>query len=103
MIHDIDYDALQITYGQLAATLSRLGFSESRGKTDLNIPYRGFNNQEYNTWTLLPDLPDDQIVEQVYLRRAERAVEVWGVADSETFFRLLRESIQGGQKEPQAA
>lgn len=91
-MHDIDYGRLRVTYGQLASALSRLGFSESRGKTDLNIPYRAFNNREYNTWTLLPDLPDDQLVEPVHLRSAERAVEVWGVADSATFFRLLGEA-----------
>lgn len=99
-MRDINDRGLKVTYGQLAAALSTLGFTESRGKTDLNIPYRAFDNREYNTWTLLPDLPDDQLVEPVYLRRAERAVEEWGVADSESFFKLLREAAR---KEAQVA
>ena len=99
-MRDIDYGDLTVTYGQLAAALTALGFSESRGKTDLNIPYRAFDNRKYQTWTLLPDLPDDHFVEPIHLRRAERAVEVWGVADSDTFLKLLREAAQ---KETRAA
>jgi hypothetical protein len=99
-MRDIDYRGLKVTYGQLAAALMALGFAESRGKTELDIPYRAFDNKEYNTWTLLPDLPDNHLVESVHIRSAERAVEDWGVADSETFFRLLREATQ---KEVQVA
>ena len=97
---DIDYGGLKVTYGQLAATLSHLGFSESRGKTDLNIRYRAFANQQYDTWTLLPDLPDDHLVEPVHLRSAERAVVEWGVANSGEFLNLLREA---SRQEVQAA
>ncbi len=51
----------------------------------MNILFRAINNREYDTWTLLPNLPDDHLVEPVHLRSAKRAVKQWGVADRETF------------------
>ncbi|MBV9850135.1 MAG: hypothetical protein JO250_10720 [Armatimonadetes bacterium] len=90
----------EYNYAQLARALAKLGFSESRGKTDLNIPYRAYDNPEHEAWTMLPDLADDERVEHVYLRRVERVLEEHGIVDSETFHRLIQEAAQ---KEPHAA
>lgn len=79
-------------FGQLARALAALGFSESRGRTDLGIPFRAFEDAASGAWTMLPDGGDDQPLEHVYLDRAERAVELRGVADAATFRRLLREA-----------
>ena len=74
------------TFGQLAA----LGFTERRGRTpDLHTPYRAYDNTEYDAWTMLPDLADDEREEHVYLRRVEIMLEGRGGADVETFHKLL--------------
>ncbi len=98
-MRDIHYDRT-FKYGELAQALSALDFEEHTGKTDLGIPYRAFYNPAYDALIMLPNMPDDNPLEPVHLRTAEKTVEGRGVAYSETFFKLLRDAAQ---KEAQVA
>jgi len=89
-----------VNYGDLARALSALGFKEHTGKTDLGIPYRAFYHKACDAFIGLPDMSNGESLEPVHLRVAEKTVEGRGVADVETFHRLLREAAQ---KEAQAA
>lgn len=79
-------------YGELRRVLSILGFEEHTGTNGFNAPFRAFYHRETDALVTLPDKPDGTTLEPVYLRIAEKAVEDWGVANSKTFFKLLREA-----------
>ncbi len=79
-------------YGELRQALSTLGFEEHTGTNEFNAPFRAFYHREADALVTLPDQPDATRLEPVYLRIAERAVEDWGIADSDTFFKVLREA-----------
>lgn len=87
-------------YGQLKQALFALNFQEYSGDNEFNAPIRAFYNREYDALVTVPDKPDVASLEPIYLRIAERAVEDWGIADSKTFFDLLREA---SHKEAQVA
>lgn len=82
----------RFTYGELRRALSVLNFQEHTGTNEFQAPFRAFYNREHDALITLPDKPDTAPLEPIYLRAAERTAEDWGIADSETFFELLREA-----------
>ncbi len=90
-MRDINYTG-HFKYGEIRRVLSDLGFEEHTGTNEFNAPFRAFYHRKTDALVTLPDKPDTTTLEPVYLRIAERAVEEWGIANSETFFKLLREA-----------
>ena len=88
------------SYGDLRQALSRLNFEQHTGLNEFNAPVRVFYERPSKVIIAVPDKPDDAPLEPIYLRIAEKGVEDWGIADSATFFKLLREAAR---KETQAA
>jgi hypothetical protein len=92
-MRDIHYTEHYL-YGQLRRALTALNFQEHDGMNEFNAPIRAFHNKEFDALITLPNKPDTTPLEPIYLRAAEKTVEDWGVADSKTFFRILRKAAQ---------
>ena len=89
-----------VTYDQLKEALQRLGFIFSTGVNSFGISYFHYENEIYDAVILLRSGSDQELVYAVDILAAERTLENRGVADQETFDRLLHETAR---KEAQAA
>lgn len=88
------------TYGALEQVLLELGFQASRGTNEFGLPYVVYENKEYDAAISLPARPSEEPMYGGHFIVAEKTVEGRGVADHETFYRLLREAAR---KEAQVA
>ena len=82
------------TYGTLEQALLALGFEKSTGMNNFGLPYVVYVNRECDAVISLPDRPKDEPMYGGHYIVAEKTVEGRGVADRETFYRLLREAAQ---------
>lgn len=82
------------TYGALDQTLIALGFHATHGKNNFGLPYVIYDNRECDATIALPERPKDELMYGGHLIVAEKTVEGRGVADKETFHRLLHEAAQ---------
>lgn len=89
-----------VTYAQLETALRTLGFDVSSGANTFGFPYVRYENDTDDAIILIRGGAMDERLNAIDLLSAERTVEGRGVADLETFHRLLREAAQ---KEAQAA
>ena len=80
------------TYGVLEQALFQLGFVASYGKNGLGFPFVMYERRDCDAQIYLPVRPKDELMYGGHFIVAERTVEGRGVADSETFHRLLREA-----------
>lgn len=81
----------KFTYGELARVLISFGLAERTGKTNLGIPYRAFSRESPDVIVMLPNVADSNKLEPIHLRRALRALEDAGIADTSAFFQKLRQ------------
>jgi hypothetical protein len=77
------------TYGALEQTLLELGFAKSQGTNNFGLPYISYENKECDAVISLPERPKDERMYGGHYIVAEKIVEGRGVADRETFQRLL--------------
>lgn len=88
------------TYGVLEQALLELGFAASYGNNPFGFPFVYYEHQESGASVTLPVRPKEELMYGGHFLAAEKAVDHFGVADTETFYRLLREV---DKKEAQAA
>src|SRR5258708_36264866 len=82
------------TYGVLEQALLELGFQPTRGTNEFGLPYVIYENQECDAVISLPERPKDELMYGGHFIVAAKTVEGRGVADHETFYRMLREAAK---------
>jgi hypothetical protein len=78
-----------VTYGDLEEALVALGFTISTGVGEYGAHYVRYDNRPYGAWIMIPDTPRDEHVRPFHLKSAESTVVGRGVAEIETFRKLL--------------
>lgn len=80
------------TRGALERTLLGLGYVPHYGENEFGFPFVDFHHAGSGARVTLAVVPEEERLYDGDLLRAEHSVEWWGVTDSRTFYRLLREA-----------
>ncbi|MGO8672627.1 MAG: hypothetical protein ACLQVD_14830 [Capsulimonadaceae bacterium] len=90
----------QTTRGALEQTLVALGYRPTYGKNELGFPFVAYRHDESGASVAMRSVPASEALDPVDCLASEHSVEWWGIADHDTFYRLLREATPGKSSAP---
>ena len=82
----------KITYHQLDHALRQMGFHVSRGLNNFGLPLIRYEKTGEDAVIAIRGGGDEELVNAIDILSAEKTIEGRGVADRETFHRLLGDS-----------